>query len=96
MTYDALIRDYHIPSGGSYMVITSGDTGYLHYMSKYLLLPKRLSVRDVSRAGELERVEEEWGNFDYLILCGAPEESALWAEDRFGSGKPVIELGLYK
>ena len=96
LTYDALIRDYHIPSGGSYMVITSGDTGYLHYMSKYLLLPKRLSVRDVSRAGELERVEEEWGNFDYLILCGAPEESALWAEDRFGSGKPVIELGLYK
>lgn len=93
LRYDALIRDYHIPPGGSYMVITTGDPGYLHYMSKYLLLPERLSARDGSRAGELERAEKEWENFDYLILFGAPEEFALWAEDRFGSEGPVIKPG---
>lgn len=96
LTYDALIRDYHIPSGGSYMMVTTGNTEYLHYISKYLLLPKRISVHDCSRAEELERVKEEWGNFDYLILFGTSEEFALWAGDEFGVGEPVIELGLYK
>lgn len=96
LTYDALIRDYHIPSGSSYMILTTGSTGYLHFISRYLLLPKHVMVCDCRRAEALKQVEEEWRNFDYLILYGASDEFALWAGEMFGEEGPVIELSLYK
>lgn len=96
LAYDALIRDYHIPSGESYLVVTTGNTGYLNFMSKYLLLPERLSLRDCSRVEDMKRVEEEWRNFDYLILCGASGEFAVWVRQTFGEEGGVVELSLYK
>ena len=96
ITYDALIRDYHIPPGSSYMVATTEDAGFLYFMSKYLLLPKRVTACNCDRAEDLKRVEEEWRNYDYLILCGASEEFTLRTEEMFGEKGPVIELSLYK
>jgi hypothetical protein len=93
--YDALIQEYSIPTGKSYMIVAMDDqTGYLYYMTRYLLLPQQTS--SITSEEAFDTLKNQWENYDYLIVFNASEEIQQWIDQTFGAGKQVISLSQYK
>lgn len=71
--FDSLIQEYDLPPNKSYVILMgegSGDTGYLRYMTGYLLNPKSYAL--VNDSG-IEKVP--WEKYDYVIIFEESQET---------------------
>lgn len=92
-TYDRLIEDYNIPVGCRYMLVLSeNDSGYLYYLTHYLLDPQTVSSIEFSR---LIESPDLWKNYDYLITLNPNEAVQAYLSEHLELS-PVIDLSLYK
>ena len=72
--YDQLIAQYDIPSGGSYLVLTRADrndSGYLHYLTLYLLNAQTVRVLPSTKLDTIEL-----SDYDYVIVFEETEEAS--------------------
>lgn len=92
-TFDRLIEKYKIPSGGKYIVVhTSNDSGYLYYLTRYLLTPEK--VTSVTEDWFAEH-PDEWRNYDYIIPIQKTEITENYLRENF-EDKEVINLKKFK
>ena len=79
--FDRLIESYDIPVGKSYIVtLTEEDSGYLEFMTGYLLSPEKSAI-----TGEkwLSENPAELANYDYLIIIDRNEGIDSFLQEHF-------------
>lgn len=88
--FDQLIAQYDLPNGANYLILTSeerNDSGYLFYLSRYLLSPGSLSILPESKLDTIDPFA-----FDYVIAFEETEGTKAFLSELSPDGEAVVCL----
>lgn len=88
--FDQLIGTYDLPIGADYLILTSNDrddSGYLFYLSRYLLSPSSLKILPESKLDTIDPFD-----YDYVIAFEETEGTKAFLSDLSPDGAPVVCL----
>lgn len=93
--YERFIEEENIPQGASCLVISdTADTGYLWFMSRYLLLSKGSWAQgnDYTFDEKTNTVAATFKNYDFVFMIGASPETEAWFRETFGTEKDIVRV----
>jgi len=89
--FENIISDHNIKKGKNYIILVSQDrkdSGYLRYLSNYLLEPNQLKIQNDAQLKDIR-----FDNTDYIIVFNETEPIKIYIEQNLGNYPgPVIPI----